>query len=116
MKIAIIGSRKWENKNKIECLVRNLMSAFEKDDILISGGAKGIDEMAEKNIDRWGLDKKIFKPDMSQGYDVRQYHIRNKKIIAEADIIISFWNKKSKGTLSSLKALIKSIEEKECEE
>jgi len=112
MNIAIIGSRRWENKSKIECLVRNLMSAFEKEDVLISGGAKGIDEMAEKNIDRWNFNKKIFKPDMSVGYDVRKYHERNKQIIDEADIVISIWNKNSKGTLSALKALVKVMEEK----
>lgn len=54
--------------------------------------------------------KVIIRPDFSKGYDVKKYHERNKRIVEEADIVVMFWDKKSKGTISALKSLVRVIE------
>ncbi|MFA5406709.1 MAG: SLOG family protein [Candidatus Nanoarchaeia archaeon] len=111
MKIAIIGSRCFENNSKIDNIIESIIKCLDKEDILVSGGAKGVDLSAEYAAKESDIKCIIFKPDFKEGYNVKEYYRRNEKIIKEADVIISIWNKRSKGTLSSLKILLKEVEE-----
>lgn len=101
LKIGVIGSR---NFPRLE-LVKQVVMGFTGDDVLVSGGAKGVDKTAEDYADKIKIKKEIYKPDFSLGYNPKQYHIRNKEIIENSDVVIIFWDKKSKGTLSSLKII-----------
>ena len=106
MKIAVVGSREFKDNNLIkEILIRE----FSVDDILISGGAKGVDSYAEQLIDEWNrlCYKKIFKPNWDK-YGKRAGFLRNQLIIDEADKVIAFWDGKSKGTKHSIDLAIKA--------
>ena len=66
-------------------------------DTIISGGAKGADKLAEKYALERGIPVTVHEPDWdlhgrSAGY------IRNKLIVQDADEIIAFWDRHSKGT------------------
>lgn len=90
MKIAIIGSR------EITSIDLSVYLPIEVEEI-ISGGAKGIDTLAEQYADQHLLSKHIIRPDYKH-YGRAAPLIRNKQIIDLADHIYVFWDGHSKGT------------------
>jgi len=89
MKMAIIGSRTLniDISDYLPC------GATE----LVSGGAKGIDTMAEAYADSMNIPKIIIKPDYHK-YGRAAPIKRNETIVAFSDIIIAIWDGKSRGT------------------
>lgn len=89
MRVAVVGSRN---------LTIEISKYIPKDMVLlISGGARGIDSLAEKYADNNGISKLIFKPDYKK-YEEKAPLIRNKLIVQNADLIIAIWNGVSTGT------------------
>ncbi len=100
--LAIIGSRNFENY----ILAKNiLLEIINENDLIvnkiISGGAKGVDKIAEKFAEEFNIDIEVIKPDWKK-YGRSAGLIRNSDIIKNSDFIIAFWNGKSKGTLDSI--------------
>ncbi|MDP4121063.1 MAG: hypothetical protein Q8876_08445 [Bacillota bacterium] len=90
MKLAIIGSRNITDINLDNFVPKNAT-------MIISGGAIGIDSLAEEYADRHCLKKLIIKPDYSTFGKVAPL-IRNKAIVNAADQILAIWDGKSPGT------------------
>jgi len=89
MKTAIIGSRNLKVK---------LAKYLPKDiSLIVSGGARGIDTLAEDYADRNKIPKLIFLPDYEK-YGKIAPLIRNKAIVDNANIVIAFWDGISRGT------------------
>jgi predicted Rossmann fold nucleotide-binding protein DprA/Smf involved in DNA uptake len=99
MKIAIVGSREFDNYGILEEFVKNDMPGIE---CIISGGARGADTLAEKASEKLGIPITIIKPDWSK-YGKSAGIRRNREIVSMADKVIAFWDGESKGTLSSIK-------------
>lgn len=93
MRIAIVGSRKYGNLEQVRDFVMNL----DKEDTVISGGAEGVDLMATTTAEARGIWVKTFKPDWKR-YGNKAGAIRNKQIVDDADRVVAFWDRKSKGT------------------
>ena len=90
MKVAIIGSR--------GITEYDLSKHIPPDTTLIvSGGATGVDMLAERYADEHGIDKLIFKPEYSR-YGSRAPLIRNKLIVDSVDLVIAIWDGYSHGT------------------
>ena len=89
MKTAIIGSRSLTID----------ISEFVPDgtNLIISGGAKGIDTMAEKYADERSIPKLIFKPEYNK-YGASATLVRNRSIVEASDIVIAIWDGESSGT------------------
>ena len=67
MKVAIIGSREYQNVRKVKELLTNLKKKFGDDLIIISGGAKnGADKYARKYALEFGIQYKEFNPAHTQ--------------------------------------------------
>lgn len=89
MKVAIVGSRN---------LKVNLDVHIPKDaTLIISGGANGIDRLAEEYADKHRISKLIIKPEYDK-YGKTAPLVRNKKIVDSADMVIAFWDGQSRGT------------------
>ena len=98
MKLAIIGSRTFNDYNKLSEVLEPYKSRIT---LVISGAAKGADSLGEK----WAIDNKIetliFPADWNT-YGKRAGFIRNEDIIKNCECVIAFWDNKSKGTAHSL--------------
>ena len=98
MNIAVIGSRTFNNQTLMN---EELSSFFERDDRLISGGARGADQMAETWCRKQGIECYIIRPDWKTHGRSAAFK-RNHQIIGEAEMVIAFWDGKSKGTKHSI--------------
>ena len=89
MKLLIAGSRTIENFDLSPYIPTNTI-------LIISGGAKGVDSLAEKYADQNKISKLIVRP---------QYHRfgkaaplkRNEEMISLADKVLVIWDGKSNG-------------------
>lgn len=98
MKIAVIGSRNFTDQLVLE---NELNVIKDKVDLIISGGANGADNLAEKWALVNNIPTEVIKPDWKT-YGRAAGIVRNKQIIESCDYCIAFWGTKSKGTLFSI--------------
>tara|TARA_R110000772_G_scaffold87935_2_gene182945 strand:+ start:1023 stop:1424 length:402 start_codon:yes stop_codon:yes gene_type:complete len=104
MKIAVIGSIKYENTRKIKNLLTNLKQKFNDELIIISSGNKqGGDKHTKKFSLEFGIKYKEFNPAhtvqnlysaMSERYYAKPYHVsqfhhRNMLIAKDCDYMIA---------------------------
>ncbi len=101
MKIAIVGSRDYHDMRRVIRYVKSL----PPDTIVVSGNARGVDQMSEETARSCGLEvisiparweREDGTTDRSAGYK------RNIEIIEQVETVIAFWDGKSKGTLHSI--------------
>lgn len=90
MKVAVIGSRSITDAD---------ISRYIPPDasLIISGGAIGVDTLAEKYADKKGIKKLILYPDY-EIYGKSAPLIRDKLIVDHADLVIAVWDGISSGT------------------
>lgn len=105
MKVAVIGSRGFTDYEKLA----EVLSGIDVTEI-ISGGAQGADALAEFYANVHDIPTVIFKPDWKK-YGRAAGPIRNKDIINNSEVVVAFWDGKSKGTLSSIKLAEKNEKE-----
>jgi len=101
MKLAVIGSRTIKDYIFVENKLCEIIEKYNEIDTIISGGAKGVDSLAEKFANEYGLKTIIFKPDWKK-FGKGAGFIRNKQIIENSDIVVAFWDGKSNGTKHSI--------------
>jgi hypothetical protein len=100
VKIAIVGSRKYAPMKD----VRNFVKALKKNDeeyVIVSGGAHGVDRVAEEEAREQGIPVEIYIPNW-QAHGKAAGPMRNKKIVDAADAVYAFWDGESRGTKSSI--------------
>ena len=123
MKIAIIGSRVYENKKKIRDMVFKLKNTFGDKVEIISGGTQnGADKYAKKYAIEFGVIYREFNPAhtvknlysvMSESYYSKPYHVsqlfhRNELIAKYCDKMICFRSEgKSSGSDHAVNMAIK---------
>ena len=96
-KVAIIGSREWADYE----MVRDYVESLDEDDTVVSGGARGVDQLAQIYAEDRGLNTIIFPADWNQ-HGVGAGLLRNQDIVAKADRVVAFWDGVSPGTQYSL--------------
>ena len=90
MKVAVIGSR--------GLTVPDLERYLPPDTTeIITGGAQGVDASAAAYARRHGLKLTVFLPDYAQ-YGRRAPLLRNLEIIVHSELVLAFWDGKSRGT------------------
>jgi predicted Rossmann fold nucleotide-binding protein DprA/Smf involved in DNA uptake len=96
-KYGIVGSRRRNCKSEVLKFINRL----NPDDIVISGGATGVDTWAAMYAAERGLEAIIFEPDISKcrkSYEfTKAYYARNFKIAEACDILIAFVSPDRKG-------------------
>lgn len=99
-KVCICGSRGIEDRDFIfKCIKRFAGTNFH----LLSGGAKGVDLIAEEYANLHELEKTIILPDWEANGKSAGY-IRNAELIdSNPDFVIAFWDGESNGTKHMIK-------------
>ncbi len=92
MRVAVIGSRGLSIDNLGEYLPENTTE-------IVSGGAKGVDTCAREYAMRHGLRLTEYLPEYER-YGRAAPLRRNITIIENADLVLAFWDGKSRGTKS----------------
>jgi len=94
MKVGIVGSREFKNYELFSDAMKQYLSDISW---VVSGGAPGADSLAEK----WAKENKkmltIYPADWLN-LGKKAGYVRNTDIVKNSDMIIAFWDGKSKGT------------------
>ena len=105
MKVAIIGSRRYENKKKIKDFIFKLKNEYGDKTIVVSGGCKqGADRYAKKYALELGLQYEEYPPfhevhnlycslpesRYDKPFSMRNFFARNKIIAGTVDFIVAF--------------------------
>lgn len=97
-RIAIVGSRNFDDYDTLVEKVNNTLSLLKKTPSqIISGGATGADNLAERYANDYNIPLKVFKPDWSK-YGRSAGAIRNHEIVENSDVVIAFRVNNSPGT------------------
>ena len=119
MKVAIVGSRRYENKKKIKDFIFKLKQEYGEDTKIISGGCKdGADRYAKKYALELGLQYEEYPPahkshnlycplherNYSKPYSVKNFFARNKQIAIHSEYIVAFIPRgvESRGSMSTI--------------
>ncbi|MCQ4022767.1 MULTISPECIES: DUF2493 domain-containing protein [unclassified Ruminococcus] len=100
MKVAVIGSRTLTVNNLQDYLPHNT-------DEIVSGGAIGIDSCAKKYATKNKIKYTEFLPDY-KSYGRSAPLKRNIQIIDYSDMILAFWDGKSRGTQHVIKCCMET--------
>lgn len=95
MKVAVIGSRTLNVQNLGDYLPPETTE-------IVSGGAIGIDTCAARYAREHGLKLTEFKPDYGRYGSKAAPLKRNVTIVEHADMVLAFWDGKSRGTAYTL--------------
>ena len=106
--MAVVGSRDFPRPN----LVRNFIYTLTQGDVVVSGGARGVDRLAETVALSRGMKVRVIKPDVvgipaygeegyKQAYSARAKE-RNQKIVDDSDQVVAFWDGVSPGTRDTI--------------
>lgn len=98
-KLAVIGSRIFDDENRVKETLNRIISITEIDTI-VSGGASGVDTFAENFATENNLKTIIHKPEKytDKGMDFPT----NQNIIDECDAVLAYIKGESKGTRNSV--------------
>lgn len=97
MKLAIVGSRTITGID-LSKIVDDHFDFLDRINEVVSGGAIGIDTIAEKYASDNNFKLTVFKPDWDK-FGKAAGAIRNKQIADYADQCLAIWDGKSKGTM-----------------
>ena len=103
MKIGITCCRDFTDNSFLnDCLNNIIDSIGNKNTAIIAGGCAGADTLAKNYAFERGLEYieylPKFKTDKSIAYHPRYYLDRNKEIVKACDLLVAFYDGKSKGT------------------
>ena len=108
IKITVGGCRDFNDSEYIfKCLDEYIKELCDEEIIIISGHCSGVDAIAEKYAEIKGFKTMIFPAEWDK-YGRAAGPARNKKMVEASDIVIAFWDEKSKGTKSLINLAKKS--------
>jgi hypothetical protein len=101
MKVIIAGGRDFSDYEKLKTFCEEILS--DKTDIeIVSGKAKGADSLGEEYAKEKNYPVKEFPADWKLGRGAG--YIRNTQMANYANVLICFWDGKSKGTKNMIDA------------
>lgn len=99
MKVAIVGSRYYRN---IEMVIEYVRNVIHPADVVISGGAIGVDMAAVGTADALGMRTIVHLPDYAKHGRAAPL-VRNKLIVRDCERLVAFWDGTSRGTQHAIR-------------
>lgn len=100
--ISVVGSRTFKDYTLLKRTLNEIRErSHERSVVLVSGGARGADQLAERYAREYSLPIRILSPDWNR-YGKSAGLRRNTDIVQECDILVAFWDQKSNGTRDSI--------------
>lgn len=96
MRVAVVGSRDYPDLARVGRFVGKLPAGT----VVISGGAEGVDRRAAACARSRGLPVVEHFADWSRGRGAG--YVRNKTIVLDAQLVVAFWDLKSRGTANAI--------------
>ena len=109
MKLIIAGSRDIDLEAAYNALINWFLvngSNIPKVEEIVSGTARGVDQLGEHWANRYGVDIKRFPADWDK-HGKPAGHIRNKAMAEYADALLLIWNGESRGSANMKKNMQK---------
>jgi len=97
MRVAIVGSRGYLDLDS----VKSYVAALPADTVVITGGAKGVDTVAEEAAKALGLKVVVHLADWNL-YGKAAGQIRNQVVVDDCDRLVAFWDGTSPGTRGAI--------------
>jgi hypothetical protein len=95
IRLAVVGSRSFDDYWRL-CIKLDKI-ARDTGIVIVSGGAKGADKLAERYANARGLELHVF-PAHWDMFGKKAGMMRNREIIQNCDGLIAFWDGVSEGT------------------
>lgn len=93
VRIAVVGSRKYPNMEE----VARFVFEQERDTVIISGGAQGVDTVAVAAARRLRMPYEVYPADWTR-HGRKAGALRNRTIVEKSDQVVAFWDGQSTGT------------------
>lgn len=102
--MAIVGSRSLQTEQDYRMLCKLIESTglAAKITTVVSGGADGVDTLAERWAEENNKELKLYLPNYAK-YGKAAPIIRNKQIVSESEAVIAYMTEGSKGTANTIK-------------
>jgi hypothetical protein len=97
-KIIVAGGRDFEDYFSVELALERVIASGDE---IVSGGARGADTLGERYAEEQNHPLKIFPAEWDK-YGNSAGHIRNREMAKYANILVAFWDGKSRGTISMI--------------
>lgn len=101
LKCAIVGGRDFDDYDFMKKVLDEKFDNLSFVESIVSGGAKGVDTLAERYAKEIGRPMVVFKPDYKR-YGRGAALIRNTQIIEYSDVVYAFWDGRSNGTRDAI--------------
>jgi hypothetical protein len=101
MKLAIVGTRTFNNAALMDSSIAGLVQQHGNITEIISGGARGADRLAEQYAHQHAIPLTIFYPDW-YAHGLKAGPMRNTRIVQAADHVLAFWDYNSRGTMDTI--------------
>lgn len=95
--VAVVGTREFNNYP----LLKTTLDKITGIGCIVSGGAKGADTLAEKYAAENALETVIYLPKYDK-YGRGAPLKRNEEIVNASDMVVAFWDGKSRGTANTI--------------
>ena len=102
MKVIIAGGRDFNNYELLKEFCDNILN--DNDHEIVSGNAKGADKLGERYSTERNLKLTLFPADWNK-YNKAAGMIRNIEMAEYGDMLIAFWDQKSRGTKNMMEGL-----------
>ncbi len=104
--VAIVGSRNYQDLDGVRSYVRDLdrqLIGKRLDLVVLSGGAKGVDQISVDEARRIGAGYEVLRPDISDG---KPFWIaafaRDDEVVQRCHHLVAFWDGYSNGTAHTI--------------
>ena len=101
MRLAIIGSRTFDDYGLLSRTIFDYLAPIDSTTYIISGGAKGADALGERFAYRNNAKLTVYRAEWDK-YGKSAGFLRNQTIVNNCDMIVAFWDGKSKGTADTI--------------